>query len=73
MNVGHRLMISYAVMLLFLAAVLLVTVNRLGRQTQATHDLSRAPKPAPKFRGWRPAVATWCRAMASPNRCRCPT
>ena len=39
MKIGRRLMISYALLLLFLAAVMIVAVNRLDRLTQTTRDI----------------------------------
>jgi len=39
MKIGRRLMISYALVLLFLAAVLVVAVNRLDRLTQTTNEI----------------------------------
>lgn len=39
MKIGRRLMISYALLLAFLAAVLIVAVNRLDRLTQTTREV----------------------------------
>jgi len=39
MKIGQRLALSYALLLLFLAAVLMVSVNRLASMSQITHEV----------------------------------